>query len=82
VVAPSQPGNEPVDPPLELLAARFRECVEDAYWRHRRLGESIVIWRDGQIVTLTGDEIPVDEETERRNVAQRRGELPPPTLLP
>jgi hypothetical protein len=34
-----------------------------------------VIWQDGQIVELTGDDIPVDEETERRNVAQRRGEF-------
>ena len=73
MVAPNQTDTTGL-PPLEVLATGFRQCVEDAYWRHRRLGESIVIWRDGQIVELTGDEIPVDEETERRNLAQRRGE--------
>jgi len=61
-------------PTNEQLQAGFTRCIQDAYWRHRRLGESIVIWRDGQIVELTGEEIPVDEETERRNLAQRRGE--------
>ncbi len=35
-----------------------QQAVAEAIERHRRLGESIVIWRDGQIVTLTGDEIP------------------------
>jgi hypothetical protein len=33
-------------------------AVAEAIERHRRLGESIVIWRDGEIVTLTADEIP------------------------
>lgn len=35
-----------------------QQAVAEAIERHRRLGESIVIWRDGQIVTLTADEIP------------------------
>ena len=35
-----------------------QQAVSEAIERHRRLGESIVIWRDGQIITLTGDEIP------------------------
>ncbi len=65
---------DPHVPTIEELAKAMGEGIQDAFWRHRRLGESIVIWRDGQIVELTGDEIPVDEETERRNLAQRRGE--------
>ena len=40
------------------VAIRAHVGVSEAIERHRRLGESIVIWRDGQIVTLTGDEIP------------------------
>ena len=76
MVAPASTPQSGLWPSIETLTAGFERCVQDAYWRHRRLGESIVIWRDGQIVELTGDEIPVDEETERRNVAQRRGESP------
>lgn len=35
-----------------------QQAVAEAIERHRRLGESIVIWRDGKIVTLTAEEIP------------------------
>lgn len=58
----------------EFVSA-MQQAVGDAFWRHRRLGETIVIFREGKIVKLTGDEIPVDEETNRRNEAQRRGDL-------
>ena len=40
-----------------------QQAVAEAIERHRRLGESIVIWRDGQIVTLTADEIPPLDES-------------------
>jgi uncharacterized protein (DUF2249 family) len=33
-------------------------AIANAIERHRRLGESISILRDGKIVTLTADEIP------------------------
>lgn len=38
-----------------------REAVARAIERHRRLGESIVIWRDGQIVIVPPEEIPPRE---------------------
>jgi hypothetical protein len=34
-------------------------AVTAALRRHKARGESIVIWRDGKIVTLTADEIDV-----------------------
>ena len=34
-------------------------AVTAAYKRHKERGESIVIWRDGKIVTLTADEIEI-----------------------
>jgi hypothetical protein len=34
-------------------------AVTAALKRHKERGESIVIWRDGKIVTLTADEIDV-----------------------
>lgn len=33
-------------------------AVGEAIWRHKRLGEPIVIYRDGETVTLTAEEIP------------------------
>ena len=43
---------------FRLITEGAQQAVAEAIERHRRLGESIVIWRDGQIITLTGDEIP------------------------
>lgn len=40
-----------------------RYAIAEAIERHRKLGESISIWKDGTIVTLKADEIPpVDPE--------------------
>jgi 20S proteasome alpha/beta subunit len=33
-------------------------AIAEAIERHRRLGESIAIWRDGKVVVLTADQIP------------------------
>jgi hypothetical protein len=35
----------------ELVQLAIAEAIE----RHRRLGESIAIWRDGKVVVLTAD---------------------------
>jgi hypothetical protein len=34
-------------------------AVTEALRRHKERGESIVVWRDGKIVTLTAEEIDV-----------------------
>jgi hypothetical protein len=47
-----------LDEKTELILRLAQQAIAEAIERHRRLGESIVIWRDGQIVTLTADEIP------------------------
>ena len=33
-------------------------AIAKAIERHRKLGESISIWQDGQVVTLTAEQIP------------------------
>ena len=47
-----------LDEKTTLILSLAQQAVSEAVERHRRLGESIVIWRDGEIVTLTADEIP------------------------
>ena len=54
------------------VAARFADdravestlnrAVREALLRHKRLGESIAVWRDGQVVVVPPEEIVVDEE--------------------
>ncbi len=35
-----------------------KQAIAKAIERHRRLGESISIWQDGKVVTITADRIP------------------------
>ncbi|WP_013320672.1 hypothetical protein [Gloeothece verrucosa] len=42
----------------QIIDAGVRVAIAEAIERHRKLGESISILKDGKIVTLTGDEIP------------------------
>jgi hypothetical protein len=36
----------------------LRRAVREALVRHKRLGEEVVVWRDGKVVCLSGDQIP------------------------
>ena len=42
---------------LDYLA---KEAVRDALREHKRLGQSVVIWQDGKVVTVAPEDIPVD----------------------
>lgn len=48
----------PVTDLHQKIDAGVKFAIANAIERHRRLGESISILRDGKIVTLTADEIP------------------------
>ncbi|MBD2443954.1 hypothetical protein H6G25_12310 [Dolichospermum sp. FACHB-1091] len=48
----------PVTELHQKIDAGVKFAIANAIERHRRLGESISILRDGKIVTLTADEIP------------------------
>jgi hypothetical protein len=38
----------------------IRLGVRRALWRHKQLGQSVAVWRDGKVVILKPEEIPVD----------------------
>lgn len=40
----------------------IKVAVAEALERHRKLGESIAVWRDGKVVILRGEEITVDAD--------------------
>jgi hypothetical protein len=51
--------TEPIPDKLsERIDVGVRVAIAEAIERHRLLGESISIFKDGQIVTLTAEQIP------------------------
>jgi hypothetical protein len=40
-----------------LIETGVKEAIAKAIERHKRLGESIAIWRDGQVVIIPPEEI-------------------------
>lgn len=53
--------NNPQIPLSELhqqIDAGVKQAIANAIERHRKLGESISIWKEGKVVTLTPDQIP------------------------
>lgn len=42
-----------------LIDNALKEAVQEALVRHKQAGNPIVVWRDGKIVWLKSDEIPV-----------------------
>lgn len=49
----------------------FRRAVRAALWRHKRLGQSIATWRDGQVVIIPAEEIPVEDEPYGKLLSKR-----------
>ena len=50
--------NKPQSDKLSTqIDAGVKLAIAKAIERHRKLGESISIWQDGKVVTLTADEI-------------------------
>lgn len=48
----------------EAINRLAHAAVQDALREHKRRGESIVVWRDGRVVTLAPEDIPLDDEPE------------------
>jgi hypothetical protein len=40
----------------------FRRAVRKALWRHKRLGQSIAVWQDGQVVIVPPEQIQIEDE--------------------
>jgi hypothetical protein len=48
----------------------LRKAVREALRRHKKLGNSIVVWRDGQIVHVSADEIQVSDAEDGSPLSQ------------
>nr|WP_238718445.1 hypothetical protein [Petrachloros mirabilis] len=51
----------------QQIRAGVKAAIFEAIERHRRLGESIAIWKDGQVVVLTADQIPAVQASAEQN---------------
>ena len=60
------PSNDSGPSPLERvedvprILAAMRQAVREALLEHKRLGNPIVVWREGRVVWLQPDEPPGD----------------------
>ena len=54
----------------EEFEAVFRKAVREALRFHRRLGNPIAAWKDGRVVLIPPEEIPVDDPLEEENPTQ------------
>lgn len=57
--APTKPKQIDLDNDEEVSQA-LNTAVRDALRRHKRLGQSVIVWQDGKVVTLAPEDIPVD----------------------
>jgi hypothetical protein len=63
---PDQPPANP--PPSErvrdskLIERAIRRAVREALLRHKPAGNPISVWRDGQVVWIAPEDIPVGDE--------------------
>ena len=46
------------------VEAILHRAVREALLRHKKLGESVAVWRDGKVVIVPPEEIVLDEEEE------------------
>jgi hypothetical protein len=45
-----------------LIEAGVKEAIALALAKHKRLGESIAVWKDGKVVVVPPEEIPSNSE--------------------
>jgi hypothetical protein len=64
--------TEPVSPlsieqillETDLADRAIRKAVREALLRHKLLGQSIAVWKDGRVATIPAEEIEVPREEE------------------
>lgn len=43
----------------QKIAEGGKVAIAEALERHRKLGEAIAVWKDGKVVVLSADQIPL-----------------------
>lgn len=59
-------------PPIAILAeAAFKEAVAEVIEDHRRRGDPIAVWRNGKVVLLPADQLPVQKSNVVKSMQSR-----------
>lgn len=53
----------------QRMAAAMRIAVDDALLKHKLLGQSVAVWRDGSVEILPPDKIPSPDGQTKSSVA-------------
>lgn len=64
-MANDQPRKPDIDAIFDDPAAVndvLREATRQALLRHKKLGQSVAVWRDGKVVILRPEEIDVEDD--------------------
>jgi hypothetical protein len=61
MTAEREPSMEELWEDGRAIDRALREAVREALIRHKKLGESIVIWKDGKVVWVPPEEIEVED---------------------
>ena len=48
---------------LDEIQQAMKQAVREALMRHKRAGNPVATWRDGRVVWIPPEEIPVEEST-------------------
>ncbi|MEY3869341.1 MAG: hypothetical protein RLZZ338_3232 [Cyanobacteriota bacterium] len=46
-----------------LIDSALKLAGEKALWQHKQLGNPVAVWRDGKVVWIPPEEIPLPENT-------------------
>ena len=52
---------------LDEIQQAMKQAVREALMRHKRAGNPVATWRDGRVVWIPPEEIPVEESTPSPN---------------
>lgn len=68
---PREPDRHALLRDTAVIAVAFQRAARKAILRHKALGESIVIWRDGRVVEVPPDQIDAELERAEREAGLR-----------
>ena len=54
---------------MEKVTAAVTKGVHRALWRHKQLGESVIMWEDGRVVEVAPEDIDVENPDRPGNPA-------------
>ena len=60
----NEPNSAPIPDHLRralLIEQAIDKAVRRALWQHKQLGNPICTWRDGKVVWITPEDIPVEK---------------------